>query len=95
MEAPSRASGVNILNERALIVTFGYLDPIDAATARGLIEKAIVDAVLINWSGTMIGTSQCSLSAQLRKSRCAALSGARGHVWTAPAVQEESDYLIR
>jgi hypothetical protein len=49
VEAPSRASGVNILNERgALIVTFGYLDPIDAATARGLIEKAIVDAVLIN-----------------------------------------------
>ena len=40
--------GFNILNERGEpIVTFGYLDPIDAAGARGLIEKAIVDAVLI------------------------------------------------
>ena len=40
--------GFNILNEHgAPIVTFGYLDPMDAARARGLIEKAIVDAVLI------------------------------------------------
>jgi len=30
---------------------FGYLDPIDAATARGLIERAIVDAVLITGAG--------------------------------------------
>ena len=42
----------NILNENgAPIVTFGYLDPIDAARARGLIEKAIVDAVLITVAG--------------------------------------------
>ena len=41
-------AGFNILNEhRAPIVTFGYLDPIDAATARGLIDKAIVDDALI------------------------------------------------
>ena len=37
--------------ELAPIVTFGYLDPIDAARARGLIEKAIVDAVLITGAG--------------------------------------------
>jgi hypothetical protein len=43
-----RGVGFNILNESgAPLVTFGYLDPIDAARARGLIEKAIVDAVLI------------------------------------------------
>jgi hypothetical protein len=44
--------GFNILNEHgAPIVTFGYLDPLDAARARGLIEKAIVDAVLITGAG--------------------------------------------
>jgi hypothetical protein len=44
--------GFNLLNEHgAPIVTFGYLDPIDAARARGLIEKAIVDAVLITGAG--------------------------------------------
>ena len=44
--------GFNILNEHgAPIVTLGYLDPIDAARARGLIENAIVDAVLITGAG--------------------------------------------
>jgi hypothetical protein len=44
--------GFDILNEDgAPVVTFGYLDPIDAARARGLIEKAIVDAVLITRAG--------------------------------------------
>ncbi len=38
----------NIVNERgAPIVTFGYLDQSKATNARALIEKAIVDAVLI------------------------------------------------
>ena len=42
----------NILNEEGVpVVTFGYLDPIDTARARGLIEKAIVDAVLITGGG--------------------------------------------
>lgn len=31
--------------------TFGYLDPINAARARGLIEKAIADAALITGAG--------------------------------------------
>ncbi len=44
--------GFNILNESgAPIGTFGYLDPIDAARARELIEKAIADAVpIIGWA---------------------------------------------
>jgi len=33
------------------------------------------------------------LSTQLRTYRCVALIDAEGHVWTAPAVQEESDVL--
>ncbi len=44
--------GFKILNEDGTpIATFGYLDPIDAARARGLIEKAIVHAVLITDAG--------------------------------------------
>jgi len=40
--------GFDIVNERgAAIVSFGYLDQSKATNARALIEKAIVDAVLI------------------------------------------------
>ena len=38
-------------------------------------------------------SAQGRLLLQLRTYRCTALSVALGHVWTAPAVQEESDVL--
>jgi len=44
--------GFNILNQNgAPIVTFGYLNPTDAEKAWGLIQKAIVNAVLIAAAG--------------------------------------------
>ena len=36
-------------------------------------------------------SAQCPLYPKFRKYRCNALSDVMGHVWTAPAVQEESD----
>ncbi len=36
-------------------------------------------------------SAQCPLIVQLRKYRCIAASDVMGHVWTAPALQEESD----
>ena len=38
---------------------------------------------------------QCPLIVQLRKYRCIAASDVMGHVWTAPAVQEESDFSAK
>ena len=35
------------------------------------------------------------LFTQLRTYRCIALSDAKGHVWTVPAVQEESDFSAK
>lgn len=44
--------GFNIVNEHgAPIVTFGYLDPADAANGRALIEKAIESAALVVSAG--------------------------------------------
>ena len=44
--------GFSVVNERdAPIVTFGYLNQAKATSARGLIEKAIVDAALIAAAG--------------------------------------------
>jgi hypothetical protein len=40
--------GFNIMDEHgAPVVTFGFLNPFEAANARSLIEKAIVDAAMI------------------------------------------------
>jgi hypothetical protein len=44
--------GFNIVDDHAApIVTFGYLDPTDAANSRALMEKAIQNAVLITSVG--------------------------------------------
>ncbi len=39
--------GFNIQQDEVPIVTFGYLDPADAAKARALIEEAIAEVALI------------------------------------------------
>jgi hypothetical protein len=44
--------GFNVQQDnRVPIVTFGYLDPADAAKARALIEEAIAEAALITSAG--------------------------------------------